>query len=504
MIHSVIFDDQIKIWWDYNSKCRLGYGYKVVFDGTNIFTTDKYNMSFKNLLPETEHSFRVTLLDDKGFEVDYIGETTVKTLPAKENLDVTKAPYYAVGDGKTVNTKMLQKAIDDCKPNQKVYIPDGLFLTGALNLKSDTELYLTDGATLQGVTDINEYAPKVKCRFEGYSNECYRSLLNAGEYDEKGGYNCRNVVVRGGKILGGGDELRQNIIAYEAKTILKEQGLDHLVNPPFHYAKELPGRRRGRLFRTTNTQNVLIADCTIGEGPSWNLHFIFSDNVITCGCKVVSHRISNGDGWDPDSSTNCTIFDTHFDTGDDCVAIKSGKNLQGYLIGRPSRNIKVFDCTCEDGHGLAIGSEMSGGVEDVTIWNCDMMKAGTGICIKTNSMRGGFIKNVSVYNVKVPRIMVNNYQGNNDGDPAPCPPILENFTFENCEVAGLLKITGTERIEKVSAIQVDVTEDNKLKGLTIKNIKTLYNGLSPWQMLEISNVEDVTIENILCKGETEF
>lgn len=102
------------------------------------------------------------------------------------------------------------------------------------------------------------------------------------------------------------------------------------------------------------------------------------------------------DGWDPDSSTNCTLFASEFHTGDDAVAIKSGKNPEGNEIGRPCAHIKVFDCRIGYGHGICIGSEMSGGVEDVQIWDCDFANSLYGIEIKATPKRGGYVRGVTV------------------------------------------------------------------------------------------------------------
>ncbi len=502
MIRSVVFDNQIKLWWDFEPNRKEGYGFKVVKNAEEIITTDKYNVTFNNLTPETEYFFRLSLVSESGLSVKDLGEITVKTSAYKQPIDVTKPPYNAVADGVTLNTVALQKAIDDCAPNQKVYFPNGVYLTGALEIKSNTELYLEKDAVIQGTTDQTAYLPKVKDRFEGNACECYKSLINTGVMDEKGGYNAFNITIRGGSIIGGGNKLRENIINAEKLKILKEHGLENELNPPVFYSRTLPGRARGRLLRTFNTQNVILSDCKMGDGPAWNIHFIYSDNIITCGCEIFSYRISNGDGWDPDSSTNLVLFDTKFKTGDDCIAIKSGKNLEGYLIARPTKNVKIFNCESIDGHGLAIGSEMSGGIDGVEVWDCDFSSSNTGISIKTSSVRGGYIKNISFRNFKGPKINITQYKGNDDGDKAPVEPYLENFIFDNLELSGIMKLTGTNRVEKVSAIEIHgFSKQNPVKNVSISNVKLGYLGMSPNQVIDLYNTENVTIKNISCAGE---
>lgn len=504
MIYSVLFDNQIKLWWDYN-KLYDGDFYLIKKDGEE-FTTTASHYSFKDLTPNTTYSFSVVIKNEKGETLKEIGCADFATLKAKNVLDVTKEPYNAIPDGTTLNTKAIQKAIDDCTENDLVFFPDGVYLTGALNLHSNVELRLSDNATLQGSEDEKDYLPKIPSRFEGWEEEAYRSLINTGTLDPKNfDYCCENVTIRGGKILGGGQKLRLNQINAEKISVLKEYGYENDPNPPGFYARSLPGRRRGRLMQFSNTKNILIADCYMGNGPSWNIHPIYCKDFIACDCTVYSHAISNGDGINPDSTENSLIFGIHFDTGDDFVAIKSGRNKVGYLVGRPTKNVKVFDCTCSDGHGVAVGSEMSGGVEDVTIWNCYFLKAAVGVSLKTNRERGGYIKNVSAYNCVTRKLGLNVYYGNNDGEPAPYPPVIENIHFEDFTICGIARSTPTadfgNKYSMGYAVRFRSEPSYKAKNISLKNITLLHRAVIPFQDLTAENVENFTIENIICMGE---
>ena len=499
MINPVIFDNQIKIWWEYN-KLYDGYEYNVYFNGEKV-STKASHYCFKNLKAETEYIFKVDLVDKNGELVKAIGEGTYKTLKTKNVIDVTKSPYNAIGDGKTMNTKNIQKALDDCTENDMVYFPDGEYLTGALWLHSNTEIRLSDRATIQGSFDEKDYLPKIKSRFEGWHEECYQSLLNTGDLDPKGSFNCENITIYGGKIIGGGDNLRKKQIAAEREECLKKYGYENDPNPPAMYYSFIPGRRRGRLFQFSNTKNILIADCFFGNAASWTCHPIYCDNFTACNCTVFSHGISNGDGINPDSTTNSIIFGIHFDTGDDFVAIKSGRNKEGYDVGRPTKNVKIFDCTSSDGHGIAVGSEMSGGVEDVTVWNCDFIKCSVGVSLKTNRCRGGYMKNIKFYNYVCPMISLHAYPGNRDGEPAPYPPVLENFHFEDMTLGGIGHVTGTGRFTNASAINISCTEGYVIKNVTLKNIKLLFRAVLPYQTIFADGVENLVIENIESIGE---
>ena len=363
------------------------------------------------------------MVDSDGKEIKTLGIAQVSYAESKRKIDVTKAPYLAVGNGKTLNTLAIQKAIDDCGATDCVYIPEGVFLTGALNLHSDMELYVSERAVLQGSKKVEDYLPKIKSRFEGIERTCYRSLINIGEIDNKAGYTSKNIVIRGGgSILGGGRELMID-------TVEKESGFAFLGDDFSARKQQCGWDTRGRLLHVCNTENIVVSNVTIGLGASWNLHFTYSKNVVTFGCKIVSWNVNNGDGWDVDSSEDCTIFDCDFDTRDDMIAVKSGKNPEGNIINRPTRNVKVFDCRCEHGHGLAVGSEMSGGVENFYVWDCQMEQSRCGMEIKGAKERGGYVKNIYVYDSSFSILAIRSVDYNSGVEKAPTPPVFENFHF---------------------------------------------------------------------------
>ena len=196
------------------------------------------------------------------------------------------------------------------------------------------------------------------------------------------------------------------------------------------------------------------------------------------------------------------VFDCDFDTGDDCVAIKSGKNPEGNIINRATKRVRVFDIRRKDGHGIAIGSEMSGGIVDVKIWDCDVENSFGGINIKYSKKRGGYIKDVGVYNVRTSQIKICSYGGNDDGEGAEIP-CVEDFEFENITVKGVETYTAENRSEKTSAITIRGFEEagHQVKNVRLKNITLLYRPMMPWQIFDIKNSENVTVDNIVCRGE---
>ena len=499
-MNTIIFNDEITLFWDLPENYEQGDGYILFRGGKKTAESLKTHFKLKNLKPETEYEIRIEHVDKSGKLKSVLIEKTIVTNAEKKKTDVTKAPYNAVGDGTVLNTKILQKAIDDCKKGECVYIPKGVYLTGSLNLHSDMELFLDEGAVLKGSTEAEDYLPKRPSRFEGYEMMCYSSLINMGEMDHTKGYNCENVVIRGGgTISGGGKELRQNILDIERerlKSYIESLGEEAKT---YENSDTIPGRARPRLVNMSNCKNIIISNVTMEYGPAWNVHMIYSENIITEGCTIRSKGVSNGDGWDPDSSVNCTIFDTDFDTGDDMVAIKSGKNPEGDKIARPSVNIKVFDCRGR-GHGCAIGSEMSGGVSEVSIWDCDFSKAFGGIVIKGTPQRGGYIKNISVKNCVLSIIQVlSSVTYNNDGAAAEDMPYFENFEFSDILVQGITGHCNTGEFSTSPAVYLSgfEKEGHRLKNVKLKNITLPRHADGSEQYIKMIACEGVSFENII-------
>jgi polygalacturonase len=425
-LNIIAFDNEIKVWWQ-RGEGKAPCFITAYLNGEPIGKTEKTHFTYSGLESNTNYTVKI----------EGVGEAVVKTQKKKRRIDVTRPPYNAVGDGKTLNTEALERAFLDCGIDECVYFPAGVYMTGALTGHSDMEIYLEKGAVLQGTAEVEDYLPKIKSRFEGVERECYRSLLNFGELDRNSGPNCKNVTLRGGgEIRGGGKELCWATVEKE-RILLKdylEQNADYIKTCENN--DTVPGRARGRLLNLSNCDGVILSDISFGNGPAWNLHFIYSKNIVTCGCKIESHGIFNGDGWDPDSSENCVVFDTVFDTSDDCVAIKSGKNPEGNIVNKPTKNIYIFDCHIVDGHGISIGSEMSGGVENVYVWDCDMRKCWYGLQVKGTKKRGGYVRNIHVKDSKVSCLMVWSVLYNDDGEGAPHPPVFSDYHFENLEIIG--------------------------------------------------------------------
>lgn len=337
---------------------------------------------------------------------------------ADNTFDVTK---YGASPKATAakNQKAILKAIELCskKGGGRVVVPAGTYMTGAIALKSNVNLVLEKGATIKFAFQPELY-PLVYTRYEGldlynyspciYSNGAKNiAITGEGTIDGNGsndtfwqwtgvpffGYdenktleNCRFPAP--GQTMGYRDQLQKMC---EDNTPLEQR--------VFGMGKGL----RMQLVNLVNSENILIEGVTMLNSPFWVMHPLFSKNITVRGVKVYNEG-PNGDGCDPESCEDVLIENCIFHTGDDCIAIKSGRNADGRRDGRPSKNIIVRGCTMEDGHGgVVIGSEISAGCRNVFVENCkmDSPKLDRVLRIKTNSCRGGITENVYFRNVEV-------------------------------------------------------------------------------------------------------
>jgi exo-poly-alpha-galacturonosidase len=432
--------------------------YEVFLDGKLVATTDKTNYQLNNLSPNLKYVARIFVKNHLS------GSNDVKFKTAAKGKVYNILDYGAKDDTTVKNTRAIQDAINACAEGGTVYIPKGTFVSGALFLKSNMTLYIEKDAVLKGSAAVEDYLPMIMNRFEGWELKTYASLLNAGTLNRNGTYNVKNLRITGGGTISGGGKTLGN-------AMIKENGL----------------RSRGRLILLMNCQDVSISNLTLTEPASWTLHYVYSDNISCHGLNIITN-VRNGDGIDPDSSTDSYIFNCFFDTGDDCIAIKSGKNPEGFLIGKPTKNVQITHCDFKRGHGISIGSEMSGGVSDVLVQDC---KAGAllhGMQIKGTKDRGGYVKNVTVTDCQLLKITIFsavNY--NNDGEPAPVLPTFENFVFRNIDLSAasikepVININGfkdpAHRLKNVAFENIVLPEGAKVEindaqGVSFKGVRT--------------------------------
>ena len=494
MLRTLLFSDEITVFWDKQWELPDGVLYRATL-GDAVIETTYTHVTFAPLTPATDYTLKVERIED-GCAVECLGVLPLSTPAAKRRIDVSAAPYSAIGDGVTLNTAALQAAINDCGEGDCVYFPAGDFLTGALDLHSDREIYLEEGATLRGTATLEDYLPRILSRFEGIEGMCYRSVLNMGTLDHAGGPNCRNVTIRGkGAILGGGAAHAEATLADERERLKEFLAANADYVKTCENDNTIPGRVRSRLLHIANCENIVIAGLTLGYAASWNVHFIYSKNIVTYGCRILSRGVWNGDGWDPDSSEDCVIFDTHFETHDNSIAIKSGKNPEGNIIGRPTVGVRIFHC--DGGQCMAVGSEMSGGVSDVYIWDCDFTDSNAGIGLKVTDKRGAYIRNVRVRNCRFVNLRARRVSFNDDGEPADTLPIVEDVLFENVEFTGIsISPDGTKRPTDVLFIAGPEDEAHYFNRFTFDGLRIPCRADGSQSLISLRNVKDLTVKNL--------
>jgi len=280
----------------------------------------------------------------------------------------------------------------------RVRVPPGRWATGPLELPSRTALQLDAGATLLFSPDPADYLPPVATRFEGSELMGHAPLVSARD--------CSDVAITGqGRLEGRGPAWWRRREG-EARAIARLQALAHAGTPVRErvFASEREGLRPS-FVETWRCRNVLVEGVTLVDAPMWAIHPVYSENVVVRGVTVLS-RGPNGDGVDPDSSRNVWILDSRFRTGDDCIALKSGRDADGLRVGLPTENVVIHRVRCEGGHaGVAIGSEMSGGVRNVFVHDSDFVGVQRGLRVKSQRGRGGFVENVWLEDLRMSAVV---------------------------------------------------------------------------------------------------
>jgi polygalacturonase len=324
------------------------------------------------------------------------------------DFDITA--FGAVGDGAADCTDAFSRAIAACHAagGGRVVVPPGRWLTGAIHLRSRVNLHLMRDATIAFQRDASRYLPAVFTRWEGVELIGYSPLVYAfeqmdialtGEGTLDGQADASHWWPwKGNAAFGWVNGAPQQKPARDRLFHMAERGVP-VADRVFGEGDYL----RPQFIQPYRCRNVLIEGVTIRSSPMWEIHPVLCENVTIRGVTVVTHG-PNNDGCNPESCRDVLIERCHFDTGDDCIAIKSGRNADGRRLATPSENIIVRDCRMKDGHGgVTIGSEISGGVRQVFAERCQMDSPNLerALRFKNNAARGGVIEHVYMRDVTV-------------------------------------------------------------------------------------------------------
>ncbi|HEV7993190.1 MAG TPA: glycoside hydrolase family 28 protein [Gemmatimonadaceae bacterium] len=354
----------------------------------------------------------VTALEEHGWA--RVPSILARIKPPKfKARDFPVVRYGAKADGTTDCTDAFRRAVAACSAagGGRVVVSGGNFLTGPIHLKSHVNLHVAEDATILFSTEPSAYLPQVLTRFEGMELMGLSPLIYA--------LDAVDVAVTGTGTLDGRAS-NENWWAWKGSaragekpgTLHQQPARDRLIKmvedgvPVAQRVFVANDALRPPFIQPYRCRNVLVEGVTIKNSPMWEINPVLCTNVTVRGVKIDSHG-PNNDGCDPESCRDVLIEKCVFDTGDDCIAIKSGRNADGRRIGVPSENIIIRDCEMRDGHGgVTIGSEISGGVRHVYAERCkmDSPHLDRALRLKSNAMRGGTLEHIYMRDVTVGQV----------------------------------------------------------------------------------------------------
>ncbi|MDO5417861.1 MAG: glycoside hydrolase family 28 protein [Lachnospiraceae bacterium] len=440
--------------------------------GADIFETEEYEVWLNGLFERKESRMIASLYHLKP-DTDYtltlkrkgtvFAETSFHTRREFVTLDVRS--FGAKGDGQTDDTGAIQTAILCCPPDGRVYIPEGHYRIRNLFLKSNLVLEIGKGALLEAFRERERF-PVLPGVIQSYDEA---DEYNLGSWEGNPldsmcsiftGIYLENVEICGeGTIDGGGD--------FETWWV---SGTDKNRVAPY----------RPRMIFLNHCSNVVIQGIRVQNSPAWNLHPYFSEKIRIYDCFIVSPAKShNTDGIDPESCRDVEIAGVHFHVGDDCIALKSGKIYMGRKWKRPSEQIRIRQCWMEEGHGaVTIGSEIAGGVRQISVSQCRFTRTDRGLRIKTRRGRGtdSIVDEVCFDGIQM--------------DAVKSPFVVNCFYY--CDPDGRTEYVGTQE-----ALPVD-ERTPEIRSLCFRNIDCRdaeYAGMSIYGLPE-KKIGRIELENI--------
>lgn len=464
---------------------------------------DRYNYLYKGL------PFEMPVLDRPTF-------------PAN---NVSIADYGGVPDGATLNTEAFAKAMQALsqKGGGTLTVPSGIWYTGPIVFQSNINLHLEKGALILFSSNFDLY-PLVHTVFEGLDTRRCQSPIS--------GRNLKNIAITGeGSINGSGDAWRplkkskvtdshwQRVIKsggvvkdgnywFPSKGSLKGNDMSDMNVPQGDLSdeewKSVKDFLRPVMVSFIECENVLLEGVLFENSPSWNIHPLMCKNVIVDNVFVRNPGYSqNGDGLDLESCQNSIIVNSTFDVGDDAICIKSGKDEDGRRRGMPSENVIIDNCKVFQGHGgFVVGSEMSGGVRNISVSNCQFLGTDVGLRFKSRRGRGGVVENIYVNNINMFDIATESFlfdlyyggksasEALEDGDETP----VENIVYEVDETTPVFRNIYVKNLTSRNARRAMYF--NGLPEMNITNINLENTTITSTFGGELSESDGITFKNV--------
>lgn len=444
--------------------------------------------------------------------------------PVIPNAKVTLTDFGAVGNGEVLCTDAFAKAIDQLYKmgGGHLVVPRGIWHTGPIVLRSNIDLHLEAGAVIQFAADESLY-PIIKTSFEGLDTRRVQSPLSAN--------GASNISITGQGVIDGNGQYwrpvkRQKVTDSHWKQLLATPGSVEMKPgywvPSEGYARGEKGANMNVPNATTDEEwqaikrflrpvmvslvkckNVLLQGVIFQNSPAWNLHPLMCENIIIDNLLVRNpFYAQNGDALDLESCTNALIVNSRFDAGDDGICIKSGKDADGRRRGIPTSNVVVDGCTVFAGHGgFVVGSEMSGGVRNIMVRQCQFLGTDVGLRFKSTRGRGGIVENIfidgiSMTDIKTDALTFNMYYGGKsvaevlaDGDQpdtqTKMPVTEETPIFRNIDIRNVICSAAGRAMEF-----------NGLPEMPIKGIKLRDITIRAKKDAEFTNCQNITKQNV--------
>jgi len=434
-------------------------------------------------------------------------------LPSIPDRSVSITDFGAKGDGIFLNTKAFADAIESlsARGGGHLMVPPGIWFTGPITLLSNIDLNVASGAIIVFSTDQDLY-PIIDTNFEGLDVRRCLSPINA--------YGAKNISITGGGIIdGNGDAWREvkkrKVSSDQWKEILARGGVlsdkEDVWFPDEGYkaARATAGSLnypdpsldenyiktflRPVLVSLRNCENILLEGCTFQNSPCWNIHPLYCKNLTVKDIIVRNpYWSTNGDGIDIDACENVIVTGSSFDVGDDAICIKSGKDEDGRRHGIPCKNLIISGCTVYHGHGgFVVGSEMSGGVENIMVRDCNFVGTDVGLRFKSTRGRGGLVRGIWCDNIYMKDIVTYG--------------VIFNLYYAGVSAADLDREGGEEDLQPVDETTPEF-RDIHISNIVCSGAETamLFNGLPemPVSGIDVSSCTisaDNGIEIIYCK-----